>query len=367
MQDIITRYRERRRLWKYAKSLVHEARHVRHMREDVTPAADLDRLGAAEQRLADALRGCDEGPVRSAAEAVEQAIPSVRPARPHSWFRENYEIILVAFVVAWGIRTYFLQPFKIPTGSMQPTLYGIHYAPANGPALIDRFPLSLVSRAVFGRAYVEVRAQSSGTATRDPRSQTGGGIDAIDIGGRAHAIPRDLRLRVAPGEYVVQGQLLASGLRFNGDHIFVDKVRWNFRPPRRGEIMVFNTDGIQNIQPNTHYIKRLIGLPGETIGVRPPDVLVNGKRVDAPATITRIENRMPGFFGYQFAEKWAPVKRIAALGDTIHLTAQQFLGFGDNTRNSYDGRYWGPVPEKNMVGPALLVYWPFSERWGLTD
>ena len=47
------------------------------------------------------------------------------------------------------------------------------------------------------------------------------------------------------------------------------------------------------------------------------------------------------------------------------LKEREYFALGDNTRNSRDGRYWGPVPQKNLVGPALLVYWPLSKRWGL--
>ncbi|MEI6217964.1 MAG: S26 family signal peptidase, partial [bacterium] len=48
----------------------------------------------------------------------------------------------------------------------------------------------------------------------------------------------------------------------------------------------------------------------------------------------------------------------------IHLKADEYLACGDNTRSSLDGRYWGPVPRNRLVGPALVVYWPLSKRWG---
>ena len=56
---------------------------------------------------------------------------------------------------------------------------------------------------------------------------------------------------------------------------------------------------------------------------------------------------------------------LAFATDRLTLGAREYLGMGDNTMNSYDGRYWGAVPQKNLVGPALFVYWPYYDRWGL--
>ena len=52
--------------------------------------------------------------------------------------------------------------------------------------------------------------------------------------------------------------------------------------------------------------------------------------------------------------------------DAIALGADEYLGMGDNTGNSYDGRYWGAVPAKKLLGPGAFVYWPFtSKRFGI--
>jgi hypothetical protein len=77
-----------------------------------------------------------------------------------------------------------------------------------------------------------------------------------------------------------------------------------------------------------------------------------------------IQKQSPGYAGYQLAGGKG-AEYLSSSTDAIKLRADQYLGFGDNTMNSYDSRYWGPVPETSLVGPAWLVYWPISARWGL--
>ena len=75
--------------------------------------------------------------------------------------------------------------------------------------------------------------------------------------------------------------------------------------PTRGEVMVFSTSGITALQQGTHYIKRMTGLPGETVGIRPPELLIGGNPVTEPFTIGRIVRRetlapwAPPYAGYQ--------------------------------------------------------------------
>jgi signal peptidase I len=336
------------------------------MREDVTPAAALASLGEAEAALKAAAEGADVSAIEKAYDRLGGAIAEVAPRRSHAALRENLEIVIVAVAVAMGFRTYFVQPFKIPTGSMQPTLYGIHYRQQEAPGLLDRYPIKPLKWAVVGEWYREFRAESFGPVR--PLGESGG-KRAYAIGGITHLIPRDLPLRVAAGEEVVKGQILASGVRITGDHIFVNKVKWNFVRPRRGDVMVFSTDNIPDLaHMRTHYIKRMVGLPRDRIGIAPPWLTVGGQRVEAPETIARIERRAPGYDGYQFATPYGAspgtMPFIGAQDDERDLGEAEYLGFGDNTTNSFDSRYWGPVPQANLVGPAFMVYWPLSARWG---
>ena len=163
---------------------------------------------------------------------------------------------------------------------------------------------------------------------------------------------------------VVTGQVIARGNSVSGDHLFVNRVKWNFIKPKRGEVMVFRTDGIPipRLTEKTHYIKRMCGVPGEDISIREPALLVNGKPARDAAGVCRVADREPGYSGYCPGGPDALFIRVD--GDALHLGKGQYLALGDNTHNSLDGRYWGPVPSENLVGPAMVVYWPFSKRWG---
>jgi len=359
---------ERRKALKLGKEWLHHSRVCRYFREDITPPETLKLLDDARAGLKAAVDARDASRIEKQCEAVHQAALKVMPPRSYPGFRENFEVLVVAIAVAMAFRCYFLQPFKIPTGSMQPTLYGIHYAPQDGEGLFDHGPLRFVKWLVFGEWYEEITAQTAGTF-RGPykmlRTGDGTAIACYDVGGIEHALPDGMPLTVKPGDEVVTGQVIAKGNTVNGDHLFVNRVKWNFMKPSRGEVMVFRTDGlpIPRLTERTHYIKRMCGLPGDAITIRAPELLVNGKVVQEPRSIRQIEDLAPGYKGYCPGEG-PDALYIHSAGDTIQLKAGQYLALGDNTRNSLDGRYWGPVNAENLVGPALIVYWPFSRRWG---
>ncbi len=353
---------QRRQLRKAAEELLHHAGHVRAMREDVATAADLAALKDAVATLRAALRARDDEALLRASEATEKAVARIAPPKARGFLKDHVEVIVVALAIAMGVRAYFLQPFKIPTGSMQPTLYGIHYEPTAGPDWTDLWPVNLLRWAVTGSWYCEYKAQCPGRL-RGPLAESEG-MHFYDIGGRPHPIPRDLPLLVRQGEEVLPGQMLARGRRFSGDHLFVTKWTWNFRRPRRGEVMVFSTDGIPALQAKrTHYIKRMVGLPTEEVAIDPPHLIIDGLPVHAPWTITRIADQLPGYeAGY--VPGGPSAQYLAKRGDRLRLKETEYAGFGDNTRNSFDSRYWGPIPQASLVGPGSFVYWPISRRWG---
>lgn len=364
---------KRRRARKKAKHCLHHARHCRRMREDIADAAALARLQETEASLQSAMKGRDVDAMdRGSQEAFEAAIV-VMPARPLAWLRENVEIFVVAIAVAMAFRTYFIQPFKIPTGSMQPSLYGITSEYRAEPQLFDRPGLKMLKWLVLGEYYHEYRAQASGVMSDFFEDKWDPSIVHCTIGGIVHKLPVDAlrnperrhELGALPGNFVARGTLLWSGLRRAGDHVFVDRVRWNFFPPKRGQVMVFETASIPTLPPGMHYIKRLVGLPGETITIHPPNVLVNGEILEQPQRIATVASRAAGYDGYTLADPRSKGPRILGTpDDSLTLSDKEYLALGDNTRNSKDSRYWGGVPQKNLVGPAVLVYWPFSKRWG---
>jgi signal peptidase I len=358
---------QRRRYRKLVKHVLHEAQHARHMREDVADAAALSALYQAENQLKEAWRTRDAGQIDAAVDEVGQKLDVVQPPHRHPRWRENIEVIAVALAVAMGFRTYFIQPFKIPTGSMQPTLYGITVKPQAGKLWYDHFPLNLVSMSLFGDRYVEVRAKASGRV--DPQVDMSDENMLVRVSGQQHMIPRDMPLNVTPGQSVVlKGQVLASGRVRLGDHIFVNKVRYNFTRPERGDIFVFSTRDIKypRIRPDAFYIKRLAGMPGDALQLDPPYLVANGKRVTDPYPFKRlVEDTADGYHGYQLPSHNAFTP--AVLGSRLAvftLKQDEYLPLGDNTGASLDGRYFGAVNQRSVVGPAFAVYWPFSARWG---
>ncbi len=360
----------RRRLRKRAEALLSAARLARKMREDIANPNDLQRLVAAERAIREAADRGEESAFQQAEAELEQAAERVYPKRPFALVREWVELAVVALAVAMGFRTYFFQPFKIPTGSMQPTLYGVHHRADRWPAPFREWiPLRIVRWALTGERPLEIRSRSSGKAYFDPRVHPRAPVHILHVGASHYEIPKGLKLHVHDGELVVDGQLLASGVVVSGDHIFVNRMIWNFRRPRLGEVMVFHTHGMNpaEIIPNTHYIKRLVGRPGDVLRIAPPVLYVNGEHGRAFPGIRNVIEGKPGYEGgYQNGRTLGGEVRYLKTDEEEYRVPNHFyFGLGDNSSNSRDSRYFGPIEERRLLGPAVWVYWPISERWGI--
>jgi signal peptidase I len=365
---------EQRRLKKTVHLARHLVRHALNMRGDVASAGDIEAARTADGVLCATWAARDWERLEAACESAAAAAERLLPPRPFPRWRENVEVLVVAISMAMACRTYFIQPFKIPTGSMQPTLNGVTARPQDGKQWQDRLPMNLVNLALFGERYVEVKAKNSG------RLEFAGAQDdqyAYRIGTAIHLVRLAMRpdspfidpdhsmhLHFKPGDWVEKGQVLASGRVWQGDHIFVNKVRYHFTRPRRGQIIVFDTNYILEkerlgIRPDTFYIKRLVGLPGEVISIRARHLVANGRSVEEPFPFKRLVTNT-NYHGYVTR----PGSLLNSEAAEIRVGAMQFLPFGDNTYSSLDGRYFGPVTEEALVGPSFFVYWPFGPHWG---
>ncbi len=360
-------YWERRKIRKAVHHLLHEARHARHMREDVVSADKIARLRSAEDALASAWDKKDVEAVERAAESISDAVREVLPPHRSPRIRENIEIIVVAIAVAMAFRTFFIQPFRIPTGSMQPTLYGITYEKQMDRGVMDRFPLSIIPFLITGERYTEIKAKATGVVEFHGERFDESHL-ILRIAGMPHILPQDMPLRVELRRQQVQkGDVIASGRKRLGDHIFVNRLWYNFFAPERGDIFVFSTKDIKhpNIRPDNYYIKRLVGLPGEKIQIDEPYLVADGKRITEPRTFQRQVH--PPYDGYILVGDVETSAILRRSSDSIQLKEDEYLPFGDNTKSSLDGRYFGGVNKQSIIGPAFMVYWPFSSRWGFVE
>jgi signal peptidase I len=188
--------------------------------------------------------------------------------------REYFESICVAVILALFVRTFVVQAFKIPTGSMEPNLLvGDHL---------------LVNKFVFAPT-----------------------LSGLENG----VLPID--------------------------------------PIKRGDILVFKFPE----DPNRDFIKRTIGLPGETVEMRHKKIYINGTLLDEPYAHfiyppSDGENGSPNF---NVLENYGPVT----------VPADHYFMMGDNRDNSEDSRYWGFMPRDYVKGKALFIYFSFGDQPGL--
>ncbi|MDZ4200121.1 MAG: signal peptidase I [Kiritimatiellia bacterium] len=369
--SLITRWKQWRTVRnarRTGREALFHASHARGMREDIAPPEALAELDSAEVRMKSAIRSSNPTEIASALDGLATAARIVYPPKPHAQWRERMETLVIAGAIAMGVRTYFIQPFKIPTGSMQPTLNGVTIGQQSERRWYDIPPISFVGWALWGEGFVTVRARTAGYLSPQPQNTEDGYV--VFVNQVAHPIRRDMPLRVQPGAWVMRGDVLASGRVRMGDHIFVNKIRYNFLRPARGNVFVFDTSRVDHpdIRGDSFYIKRLVGLPGETIRIDPPYLKVNGKRVTSPEPFRRlVEDRAAGYHGYIPASgisRSGAIPPLASPEDSVTLGPRAYLPMGDNTLSSLDGRYFGPVPADSIVGPAFWVYWPFTRRWG---
>jgi signal peptidase I len=354
---------------KHSKLLLRHAQKYLRYKDDLLNTTTREELTAAMRAVRQALRTRDHDRIKTEAEALDAKLHKLTPVTWESHWRENCEVILVAVVVAVGIRSYFLQPFKIPTGSMQPTLNGIIGHPSTTP------PPNLLRQigefVTLGRNYINVVSRQDDIVEDIEQKRflfffTFSRLICQRQQFLIYCPPDQLRndFKVAVGNHYKPGEIIARGAVDTGDQVFVDKVSYNFVKPHRADVFVFRTNHIPGIREDPEmgapfYIKRLAGLPGDTLRIVPPLLYINEKKAEEYG-FKRVMEAKFSYRGYALGGSYLPTP-----GQSFVVPEHSYFALGDNTHNSYDSRYWGPVPEENLVGRGLFVYWPFNRHWGL--
>ena len=130
------------------------------------------------------------------------------------------------------------------------------------------------------------------------------------------------------------------------EFLLTDKLTYQFGDPKRGDVVIFKAPASESCAVDgCEYIKRVIGLPGDRVMVKDGQVYLNGELLDQFFLSNEVVTS-PGEYSQEGVENTVP--------------EGQYLCFGDNRPNSKDGREFGPIDRKSIVGKAFLKYWPIN-------
>ena len=129
----------------------------------------------------------------------------------------------------------------------------------------------------------------------------------------------------------------------NNEYILTNLISLKFAGPKRGDVVVFKAPP----EPDKDFIKRVIGLPGDTVMIKNNNVYINGQILDESSFLKPDVNTFGGNF--------------LAEGQTITVPKGEYFVMGDNRPYSSDSREWGFVPKANLIGLSFFAYWPPGE------
>jgi signal peptidase I len=393
-------------------------------RRDQLSAAERQELLARIEALRQSHRArADAGKLKLLIEELESVLRRVGgKIYPKSALVENVEFFLVAAIVILGIRTYFVQPFKIPTNSMWPSYYGmtphVYNQPEDAPGALAQAGRFLL----FGAWHYQVMAPATGPITvpvaLGPVSNGGGkmlyetkparswlifpttnrdyviyvnetpvhvqvpqdfdfdwafqeafGLSAAQLADAAAKSPRrggNFSWVTLDRQTEEKRPLLSFDI-LTGDQLFVDRISYHFVRPQVGQGFVFRTGNIPGIARSygdQYYIKRLIGVPGDKIQIKEPVVWRNGQPITGAEAFGMNARREGLYRGYFNGAAENGAQYLLTPDETLTVPEGSFFAMGDNSGNSADGRYWGFVPAKDVAGKPLFIYYPFTKHWG---
>lgn len=370
---------------------------LNHQRDLLSSSA----VAAVEEALTEFRRvvrgGADRAAIRGQMNTLELVANKwLKPYENHG-LRENLVMLLEIAVLIVGSRAFLIQPMVIPTGSAQPTLWGVTYQDLReNDTPIPSLPVRLWEKITRGVSYYHITAPADLEITdyqRKPttffpfvkRQQLMTTAGPISVWFPPDDFPRQLGLlsdsrhafafkksRFRKGEEIARARVVT------GDHLFVERISYNFRRPERGEIIVFRSEKHPGMTPDTHYIKRLVGLGGETIRIgNDRHTYINGRELTTndpgfervfqfdPALPPRADH----YSGHVNGTLWQQATGDSALNirnfpndrAEIRVRPNHYVTFGDNTMNSADSRQWAvpDFPQERVIGQNWMVFWPF--------
>ena len=279
-----------RKLRKRHKELRVTVRELLAFDDDILTDADKE----AYQALQAEIKQTSKTDARSI-EILEKKLDKLHNRKDFRFVMRNFlDVLAVALAVAFGIRGLFLQPFKIPTSSMQPTLFGIHYVDEKESAPYTGFMTKLFRPLGSSRAKIQ--------ATEESVYQEGGIMEnrsllkalcsvltpsefylaatRVIVGSEWHTLPgHDVVNNIyrymdndPQNRTFAKGETVMDGWVSSGDHLFVDRISLHYRPLKRGEIFIFNTENLRTLYDGLplagyYYIKRIAGIGGDTLKV----------------------------------------------------------------------------------------------------
>jgi signal peptidase I len=409
-----------KKLREQAENWLRLAEKIYHFRKDLIDESDMKELHETSSVLNNALKKKGEedwGKVRLASEELEKVLKRVGGYfYPQNFWAENAEMFLVAAIVALAIRTFFLQPFKIPTNSMYPSYNGMThevYDESDAPGGLGKISTFLA----WGSIRREIAAPASGEillpindfekvpgrkwivlpTTLNQYSLVVGNTEVIfkvpgefhpqdvfmdaffpDQEGDWNDLVRELRYQrervvmykgsayLRTGKTVEKGENVLSFAIHTGDALFVDRISYHFVRPDVGDAIVFKTGNIPLVGDDKYYIKRLVGVPGDVLQVKAPELYRNGELITGTDAFANNAKQVDNYSGYSYRNSSA-MRYLSNPTETVTIPDDSFFAMGDNSPHSSDSRYWGFVPKEEMVGRAMFIYYPFTHRWGLAN
>ncbi|MBI1784405.1 signal peptidase I [Candidatus Sumerlaeota bacterium] len=250
--------------------------------------------------------------------------------------REWMDALIIAFILAMFVRVFVVELFKIPTGSMTPTLIGDFVAEED----VDG----------DGRKDLIVRGQSQILVFAD----------------KGERYEYDDKLTESlPRKYNVDQWIRDGFFQPEYDRILVNKFAYWLGNPDRGDVVVFKVPEAIWDPAKPIYIKRAVGLPGDRISFN-GRLKSDGKEINSPeffqhqAYVDTVQTNYSGYARQDFVRY--QINGMSRLKiEEVHVPDEGLYVMGDNTHSSLDSRYWGIVPLQNLKGKAFFRYWPLKK------